>query len=73
MKSKIEDIEYTINIELILNYIKSNNLTNREFCKQCDINESTFYRIMKQNNTDVMPLVKMAKQMNVKVRQILLA
>lgn len=72
MKDKMEDIEYIINTKLILNYIKLNNLTKREFCKQCDINESTFYRIMKQKNTYIMPLVKIAKKINVKVRELLL-
>lgn len=59
-----------MNVEMILEYIKSNNLTNKEFCKQCRISTSTFYRIMNNKNFNLVSLFKIAKKMNVRVCQL---
>lgn len=39
-------MKLTIKTELITNYIRQNNLTVKEFCKQCQISQKTYYRIM---------------------------
>lgn len=55
-------MEKRINVKLILDYIKENNLTRKEFCEQCDINLSTFYRIINNKNNKLIPMIKIAKK-----------
>lgn len=39
-------MKLTIKTELITNYIQQNNLTIKEFCKQCKISHNTYRKIM---------------------------
>ena len=52
-----------LNINLIFDYIKNNNLTKTEFCRKCKISTSTFYKIVNGKDFKVVALFKMAKIM----------
>ena len=54
-----------VNVALITEYIKTNHLTKKEFCKQCEISTSTFYKIMEGKNFNLISLFRIAKRMNV--------
>lgn len=57
-----------IKIELILNYIKQNNLTKTKFCKLCNISYSTFLKILNDDlNFDSRATFKIARFMKIKV------
>ncbi len=58
-----------LNIQIIEKYIKTNNLTKKEFCKQCNISTSTFYRIMQGKDFNLLSLFRIAKKMNVPIHQ----
>lgn len=58
-------MEEIVNAQLILNYIKDNNLTKKEFCKRCKVKASTFYNIINCKNFNMTNLIKIAKTMNV--------
>lgn len=45
----INDFIYRLNLDLIFNFIKENNLSIPEFCKKCDITLSEFGDILKEN------------------------
>lgn len=60
-----------INVDMILQYIKMNRLTKKEFCKQCQISTSTFYKITRNENFHLIALFKIAKNMDVKVSQLI--
>ena len=54
-----------INTDIILEYIKINGFSKKEFCKQCQISVSTFYRIMQGRDFNLVSLFKIARKMNV--------
>ncbi|MCI8412988.1 MAG: helix-turn-helix transcriptional regulator [Clostridia bacterium] len=54
-----------VNFRIITDYITANHLTKKEFCKQCNVSISTFYRIAHGKNFDLHSLFKMAKRMNI--------
>ena len=54
-----------INIALIENYLKTNNLSISAFCKLCKICSSTYKRIINGENVSVMSLYKMSLIMHV--------
>ena len=56
-----------INVKLIKEYLKINNLTIKEFCEQCKIRERTFYRIMKGENFNLLSLLKIARRINIRL------
>ncbi len=57
----------SINTKIIESYIKDNNLTKIEFCRQCKICTSTFYRIINGKDFRLNALFKIAKIMNLKL------
>lgn len=58
----------TINTSKIQNYIKENNLTKQQFCKQCNISPSVLNKILKdQHNIHILALFKIAKVINIQV------
>ena len=58
-------MEERVNAQLILDYIKDNNLTKKEFCQRCKVNVSTFYSFINGKNFNMTNLLRMAKTMNV--------
>ena len=56
-----------MNVKLILDFIKSNKLTIREFCKSCHIGTTTFYKIINGKDFEITALFKIAKRMNMPV------
>ena len=58
-----------LNINLIFEYLNKNNLTKTEFCRQCKISRSTFYKIINGKDFQIIALFKMAKVMNIKPYQ----
>lgn len=53
-----------INVNLIREYLRMNKLTIKEFCEQCKISRSTFYRITKGEDFNLLFLLKIAKKIN---------
>ncbi len=53
-----------VNAEIITEYINSNGLTNKEFCRQCNISLSTFYRIVRGGDFNLKSLFRVAKKIN---------
>ena len=58
-----------LNTKLIFDYIKNNNLTKKDFCSQCKISASTFYRIINGKDFRLVALFKIAKIMNLNLYQ----
>lgn len=56
-----------LNLKLILDFIQSNNLTKKDFCKQCNIDFSTFYKIINGKNYKLLSLFKIANKIQVPV------
>lgn len=57
-----------ININLIKDYIKDNNLTNPEFCKLCKISALTFERIMKDDlEVDLTAIFRISRILDVRL------
>lgn len=60
-----------VNVDLIKEHIKTNNLTKREFCKQCNISVSTLYKILQgKTNFDLVFIFRIAKSMKVEVKDL---
>ncbi len=60
-----------IKTELILNFIKKNNLTKSKFCNICKINTDTLNRILsKTRNYRLSALFKIAKVIKIEVRDL---
>lgn len=55
-------MNYGINVEIINEYIKANNLSKTEFCKQCKISASTFYRLMQGKDNLYKFFIKSSKK-----------
>ena len=53
-----------VNVQAILDYEKSNGLTEKAFCAQCGISASTYKRIMGGGNCLMITLVKIAEGMH---------
>lgn len=58
-----------MNVNLITEYIAANQLTVKEFCKQCQISTSTYYRIMSGKDCNLLSLFHIAKAMNIPLQQ----
>ncbi len=56
-----------LNVGIIEDYILTNRLTIKEFCRQCNISISTFYRIMHGKDFYLISLFKIAKSMNIRL------
>lgn len=70
MKNKSEKeifIRGVININLINNYIKTNNLSKTKFCKICNISLYTFNKIITERDFAVIELFKIADVIKVPV------
>lgn len=60
-----------VNVNLIYNFIKSNNLTKTQFCKLCKINYATFTKILKgQYNFRINALFKIAHILQIHIHQL---
>lgn len=56
-----------ININLISEYRQTHHLTVKEFCKQCKVSLSTYYRIIRGSDFNLIFLFRIAKIINVPV------
>ncbi len=54
-----------INKSLIVKFLKSNNLTQKEFCEQCKISLSTLYKVLKGKNVNLSTIFKVAKTIKI--------
>ncbi len=59
-----------VNCDMIRGYITENGLTVKEFCKQCGVGASTFYRIMNGGEFNLDSIYKITKRMNVPMHMI---
>ena len=61
-----------INVELILNFIKTKNLSKTKFCKICKISYSTFKKIMGNDDKfGAIALFKIARVLGVNICELL--
>ena len=58
-----------LNINIISEYIRNNDLSQTGFCKQCKISYTTFRKIVQSDYINPVPLCKIAKVMNIDVHQ----
>ena len=60
-------MEKYIKENLILKYMKDNNLSKTAFCKNCKISYSTFRKLMYGNadNCNIVAVFRMARYMNI--------
>lgn len=56
-----------VNIKLICNFIRSNQLSKSKFCKLCKISMSTLNRIMTGKKFFLSSLFRIAKTINVPI------
>lgn len=56
-----------LKFNIITKYIETQNITIKEFCKQCNISTSTYYRIMKGKDFNLISLFRIAKKMNIRI------
>lgn len=54
----------SLKTEIIKEYIKNNALTVKEFCSQCGISVSTYYRMMHGKDFYLNSLLSIAKKLN---------
>lgn len=66
-------MNYGLKIDLITNYIKANRMTRKEFCKQCNISLSTFYKIMRGKNCRLSALWKISRVMHLQIYELIQA
>lgn len=60
-----------VNTEMILKYLKENNLTKGKFCKACKISEMTFNRILNnESKVSLVSLFKISIQMKVTFQEL---
>jgi len=60
-----------INTSIIINFIKDNNLTRKEFCLKCKICPQTLNRILKNNNDiQILSLLKITKILKIPLHLI---
>lgn len=54
----------TVNTKMISDFITANNLTQKEFCRQCKISYYSFRKIMLNQNFNLQALFRIAKRMD---------
>lgn len=68
-----EDIMHcSINVKIIVDYIKNNNMTKTAFCKTCKISVSTLNRVLAGENVKLISLAKIAKAINIQLYKLFL-
>lgn len=60
-----------VNVKLIQNYIKENNLSQKEFCEKCGIDVGTLKRMFKGTNSRLTSLLKVRVVMGVTLDSLL--
>lgn len=60
-----------VNAKLIQNYIKKNNLSQKEFCDKCGIDVGTLNRMMSGTNSRLTSLLKVRAVMGVTLDSLL--
>lgn len=70
MKYSDKTIREQVNRQVILAYIVNNNLTEKEFCRQCQISIWAFYKITNGRNFNLISLFKIAKKMNTPIHTL---
>lgn len=58
------------NVDIIVEYIKNNNLTKKEFAKQCKISTSTLYKVLQGKHIYVKTLWRVVKVIGIEFHQI---
>ncbi len=59
-----------INFNLIYNYIKTHKLTVKSFCKLSRISTKSFYKIQRTNDFSMIILLKIAKSLDVELKDL---
>lgn len=60
-----------IKTEMILNYLKENNLTKKAFCQKCKIGTQILNKILRnQTNFNIVALFRIARQLEIEVCEL---
>lgn len=65
MKKSDTKTESGFNTQIISDYIKKNNLTQKDFCNKCNISINTYKKIITGKNFRLLSLYKIAKVINI--------
>lgn len=57
----------TIKTEAVIDYINANNLTKKEFSKQCDISAATLRKFLHNESVSITSLFKISKAIKVPI------
>lgn len=60
-----------INTKIIEDYLNSQGLSKTAFCKKCKISISTYNKIFAGKNCKLTVLIKITREINIKLHQIL--
>ena len=60
-----------VNVNLILEFRKTNKMSVKEFCEQSNIGATTYYRIIKEKQAKIETLYGIARTMNISVVDLL--
>lgn len=63
-------MENQINVNKILDYIKANNLSKTEFCKNCNMSVSTLNAILTNKNFKLTAIFKIARAMTCHIKDM---
>lgn len=56
--------------DMIISYLKENDLSVRQFCRLCKICPSTYKKIMTEGNCKISAVFKISKAMNIRPSQL---
>ena len=60
-----------INVSLIEDYLRSNNLSKSSFCKKCHIANNTYEKIINNDYTgSVLALWRISQQMDIRISEL---
>jgi transcriptional regulator with XRE-family HTH domain len=60
-----------INIEILKNYMKEQQLSKTEFCKQCKISMEVLNKILaNDSNFGIVALFKIARKLNMQIHEL---
>ncbi len=54
-----------LNTKIILDYLKTNKLSKKDFCEKCGISLSHFNKVLKNNYADEITITKISQAMKV--------
>lgn len=60
-------MQIIIKTETVIDYINANNLTKKDFCKQCDISTAVLRKFLRNENVSITSLFKISKAIKIPI------